>query len=318
MNINENDGPEKYLPEKENYFPHDFFSLLKEERNNELTKLSPNDSINYKNYFFEQNSLGNTEINSFLPLIPFEFQNSIQGKTETNTNDFIKRKRKSDEYSKEKNLNIEKKEENKEKKIVKNNISNKKRGARPKKETYNAKIGHNKWTDDNIIRKIKTAIFSYIRELLNKSLKYTNGEFLPLNTKLHKNLKRDENLKLFDKTIYNIYMNEDLNKAHINANNSNKNLIKKILEENLEIETIKILKMKFIDVLKYIREKDLEKFLNKIKEKEEKKEGEKREEVIPEEESIEHFMELVKHYLNEYVNWFTFKNGRNTNKSKKI
>ena len=94
---------------------------MKEERNNEPTNLSSNDSINYKNYLFEQNSLGNIEIKSFLPLFSFEFTNSIQGKTETNTNDFIKRKRKSDEFSKEKNLNIGKKEENVEKKIVMNN-----------------------------------------------------------------------------------------------------------------------------------------------------------------------------------------------------
>ena len=155
-------------------------------------------------------------------------------------------------------------------------------------------------------------------EGLNKSLKYTNGEFLPLNTELHKNLKREDNLKLLDKTIYEIYMNEDLNKAHINANNSNKNLIKKILEENLEIETIKILKMKFIDVLNNIREKDLENFLNKIKEKEEKKEGEKKEEEIPEEESIDNFMKFVKLRIDEYEDWFLLKSGRNRNKGKKI
>ena len=76
------------------------------------------------------------------------------------------------------------------------------------------------------------------------------------------------------------------------------------MEENVEKKTLKILKMKFQDVLNLIREKDLENFLEKIKEKEKKNKGK----------SIDSYMELVNYLLKDYENWFKRKNGKNTNK----
>ena len=99
-------------------------------------------------------------------------------------------------------------------------------------------------------------------------------------------------------------MSEDLNGHHINNNDSNKNLIKKIFEENIEIKTINILNMKFSDILKHIRENDLQNFLKLIKDKEEKKK----------EESFDKYIKTVIHYLNEYEDWFKKTKGKNTNK----
>ena len=321
------------MAEKENYLSNDFSTLIKDIGIGEFLSPNLNESIKAKNNIFDENYQGYSHISSFPSLFSFEYPYSISGTIESNTKDYSNKKRKRDEYYDENIVHSIEKEERKEKRIVKNNNSNEKRGARLKNQTYDTKAGHNKLAADNIIRKIKTAIFSYILEQLNKSLKYTKpfglssmwgprtaaGEFLPLNSEFHKNLKKEDNLKLFDKTIYDIYINEDLNKSHMNTNNSNKTLIKKILEENLEIETIKILKMKFIDILNYIREKDLENFLNKIKDKEEKKEGEKKEEeILEEEESIDKYMEFVKFYIYEYENWFLLRNGRNTSRRQKI
>lgn len=111
-------------------------------------------------------------------------------------------------------------------------------------------------------------------------------------------------MKLLDRTVYDLYINEDLNKTYINGNDSNKILIKNLYEENVEKKTLKILKMKFKDVLNYIKEKGMENFLEKIKEKEKKNKGE----------SIDLYMDFVKHLLKEYENWFKVKNGRNPKK----
>ena len=108
-------------------------------------------------------------------------------------------------------------------------------------------------------------------------------------------------------TIYDIYMNTDLNKRYINIPDSNKTLIKKIYEEQIEKDTINILKKKFKDILEYIREKDLDNFLTSIKEREIKK-GNK---------LVESYMEDVKKMLFKYEFWFKVKLARNSRKNKK-
>ena len=99
-------------------------------------------------------------------------------------------------------------------------------GRRLKGETYDNEASHNKYSDDNIITKLKTAIFKYILNLLNQSLEFTKYKFYPLNVKLNTCLKKEFNIKLLERTIYDIYNTEDLNKTYINGNDSNKKLIK--------------------------------------------------------------------------------------------
>ena len=69
---------------------------------------------------------------------------------------------------------------------------------------------------------------------MNDSLELSKNKFYPLNKRLNQNIKRDFNIKLLDRTIYDIYITEELNKNYINKNESNKILIKRILEENIE------------------------------------------------------------------------------------
>ena len=75
---------------------------------------------------------------------------------------------------------------------------------------------------------------------------------------------------MLDRTIYDIYLNSDLNKKYAQIPDLNKTLIKKIYNENTETDVKNILKKKFIDILNYIKEKDLEYFLNKIGDRERK------------------------------------------------
>ena len=151
----------------------------------------------------------------------FEFSNSIQGRTELNSIEVLsKRKRNRDK------IDNEDKENSEEKKLVNNNANTKKMGRRLKGETYDNEASHNKYSDDNIITKLKTAIFKYILNLLNQSLEFTKYKFYPLNVKLNTCLKKEFNIKLLERTIYDIHNTEDLNKTYINGNDSNKKLIK--------------------------------------------------------------------------------------------
>ena len=306
LNLNEEDDESNdYLPQKENFFSHDFISLNGDIKSKIHQKLLVHDDINFLN----QNSFVHNQKNSYIIFNPFELLNSIQGKKKSNSLDFFsgnKRKNTKEKEENEDKENVSSKEEIEDKKIDVNN-SFRKMGRRLKDEVYSTEAKHDKFKDDNIIRKIKTFIFKYILIKLNESLEFTKYKFYPLNAALRKNIKKDFNIKLLDRTIFDLYNTEDLNKTYRNGNDSNKILIKKILDENKEKKTIDILNMKFRDVLNHIREKDLENFLGKIKEKEKKNKGK----------PIDLYMENVAHLLKDFEKWFERKNGRELGKKHK-
>ena len=298
-----------FNPNDKNY--KSFKDFLNKEENNSFHNLSSKNEFNGQNYsynegknednenenIFDKSYLGLSPKNSFLFLNTFELPNSISGKTESNSLEFLsKRKRNRDAI-----VNGDK--ENSEEKL--DNDENKKIGRRLKDEFYENEAKHNKYSEDNIITKLKTAIFKYILNHLNQSLEFTKYKFYPLNVKLSTCLKKDFNVKLLERTIYDIYSKEDSNKNYINGNDSNKKLIKKIYEQKIEKKTINILNMKFIDVLNHIREKDMENFLKKIENKNRGK-------------SNDSFMEDVKFLLLNYERWFRIKKGRNIKKIKQI
>jgi len=304
--IKEDDEFSDYLPQKENFFSHDFILLngdIKSKNHQQLQDID--DDVNFLN----QNSFVHNKKNSYINLNSFELFNSISGKTKSNSLHFFSGKKRKNTEAKEENEdneNISSKEEIKDKKINVNNNS-RKMGRRLKDEAYSTEAKYDKFKDDNIIRKIKTFIFKYILIKLNESLEFTKYKFYPLNAALRKNIKKDFNLKLLDRTIFDLYNTEDLNKTYRNGNDSNKILIKKIIDENIEKKTINILNMKFRDILNHIREKDLENFLGKIKEKEEKNKGK----------LIDLYMENVAHFLKDFESWFERKNGRELVKKQK-
>ena len=178
---------------------------------------------------------------------------------------------------------------------------NSNRGRRKKNIEYDDKPQHSKFKEDNIIQKIKTFIFDYILDHLNKSLKLQIYKFYPLTKELNINLKKEFNEKLLERTIYDIYMNSDLNMRYISIPDSNRTLIKKIYEENIEIETINILEKRFKDILDYIREKDLENFLTNFRLREIKKDDK----------FIDSYMKEVKKNLFKYEFFFQAKQRRN-------
>ena len=295
-----------FLVEKENNYPLVIYPV-EDEDNIKILMPNSNDLIKIQNDIFEAIGLGNYPINLSLSSKAIDVQNIMNGKTEPNSKDFLGKKRNLEKDEKENIDNIILKEENNEIKENikdKDNDDNKTKGRRKKEDSYENYADHNKFSEDNIIRKIKTFIFKYILELLNKSLEHTNLRFYPLNKDLNENLKRDFNEELLNRTIYDIYLNSEVNKRFPNSLYSNKYLIKKIFKEKSEKKTMKILSMKYIDILKHIRENDLKYFLQKIKEKERKNKGN----------FIDLYMKAVNYMLNQYENWFISKRGRNTTK----
>ena len=190
------------------------------------------------------------------------------------------------------------------------NLDENKPGRRKEDGIYYESAKHTKDNEDNIMRKIKTFVFQYILRLLNDSLIDKNKEFYPLETELNENLKKDFNMELLDRTILDIYKNSKLNERHKFRGEANKNLIEKILEENVELKTIKILSMTFRDIIEQIKEKDSLIILEEIRKKESR-----RKKNTPK--IIDSYLEKLKALLSDYEGWFAIKLGRNSEKRKK-
>ena len=198
----------------------------------------------------------------------------------------------------------------KKEKIFKIAKTNRKIGRIKKDSLLKGK--HDKLSEDNIIRKLKRYILDYILLILNHSFKYRNIKFLSLNKKMKERLKRDENLELLNRTIADIFSNTKMNKVSEKKGKSNKDLIIKIYEENIETETIKILDMTFQEILNEIRDKYLDDFLRGIKEKEIKMESKnKKNNNYQKDFDIEKYLDEIKVLLFKFEEWFKEKNGRN-------
>ena len=177
-----------------------------------------------------------------------------------------------------------------------------KRGRKKKMISKLIKSGHNKNNEDNIMRKIKTHLFEYIVNQLNLSLSDKRKKFYKIDKSLSENLKKDFNMELMEKRIFDIFMNTKISKKYKRISDKfyNAKLINTILAENIEKETIKLLSMKIIDMINFIIENQLEEFLSIIENKEKG----------IDESNSEEYMSLLRKVLINYQNWFSIKRGR--------
>ena len=167
--------------------------------------------------------------------------------------------------------------------------------------------GHNKYSKDNTIQKIKTNIMEYkIINRLNRSLKNKGCKFYRLHKALSENLKKSFNQKLLETTIRDLfyYINiSDKCRTSIKPL-SNRNLIDTIEAEQVETETLKILNMTYHDIINKVREEELDDFLNYIKSREKQNEDN------------DEYMKSLKELLNNFKKWFDDKEGRKSKKKK--
>ena len=274
------------------------------EKKLKIDELNRRQETAIKDVFFKDNNASYSTI-SFRDTNKLSSDSFIYGLTESDSKILLNKKRKQEINSDENNNGNNLEEDNFVKKEDIISIKgNSKRGRRKKNVEYDDEPHHDKFTEDNIIQRIKTFIFDYILERLNKSLKYESRRFYQLTKTLNSNLKKDFNEELLGKTIYEIYMTSDLCMRFINIPDANRELIKKIYEEKIEIETINILDKKFKEILDYIRKKDLDNFLTNFRLRVMKKDNK----------SIDLYMKEVRKMLFKYEFYFQKKIGRNTKK----
>ena len=208
-----------------------------------------------------------------------------------------------------------------------------KRGRKRKED--NIKGAHNKFSQDNIMRKIKSFFLNSCFELINKSIKNKQIQLLKLNSEIGENLKRDYNLKLLDTTLKNLFFDSKISlkyrKKIKTYYNLNKKIIIKIFQENKEKEAIQLLNLTYkelfqifrkkledidldlkikindIEILKGNDFKDILNFIEEIREKEINKNEEKQ--------NIDIYLENIKNLCINYENWFSGKKGRNRKKT---
>ena len=153
---------------------------------------------------------------------------------------------------------------------------NKKLGRKKLTDNKETKVLHDKYSFDNTVRKIKAKLFNAILAILNKSLeqeennnntqqrkrkiKVRNGCFLKIEQKTIINTNIKDNLELLNTTLKKIFsrdVGKKVAKYSVYGENYNKNLIKKIEENNKKYKnTNDILNMTFFQCLKHFRKSE--------------------------------------------------------------
>ena len=115
-----------------------------------------------------------------------------------------------------------------------------KRGRKIIKEDNNKyKKEHNKYSEDNIIKKIKAKLFFYplifLNNILNRKI-YDKNRLYPIDYKYINKLNKDIDLKMLKMPLKDIYSLDVSSKYPSIAEQFNKNVINKIIEKKIEVE----------------------------------------------------------------------------------
>ena len=188
------------------------------------------------------------------------------------------------------------------------NVENKLNMGRKPKNVMEKGI-HNKYSEDNIMRKIKSKYLKYTLNLINKSIKNKKLKLFKFDSEISKNLKKDFNKILMNTTFRELYENRPLSSRYkrkaIDNRYLNKDKIKKIYSEyrDKEIDAINILNKTYKELFEYFIRNNLNAFLNEIYEKE--KEKNEPEDVIV------NYVKKIEYLCNNYEQYFMGLKGRN-------
>ena len=138
--------------------------------------------------------------------------------------------------------------------------------GRKRKYIYGGK--HNKFSNDNMTRKLKSKLFEAILKILNDSFSPVIFEtsknnlnkiynikpfFLKIKQDIIKNINVNNNLKLLNSKLKDIFSNEVSKKVASFGLNYNKNLINTIYKEKKHHKVISILERTFLESLEQFR-----------------------------------------------------------------
>ena len=221
----------------------------------------------------------------------------------------------------------------------KNSIFQTKKRGRRKTLDGTSEKAHNKYSEDNVIKKIKKIIFDSsissvnkvidlytdedkknnlkrkIRKTITKNRREKKNEGLlkPLDFAIGNNLKRDYFLKLLNMDLKE-FLSQNINgKFKLLKKDSNKIIIDEISNDNEIFESIfKIKVEEYIDFFTEKREIDI---IQKIES--EKKVKFKRANIVLNKINDKRYYSIFYSMLNNFKSWFTKKNGRKRNTSNK-
>ena len=135
----------------------------------------------------------------------------------------------------------------------------KKRGRKSKSEKNNEENGeHNKYSNDNMQRKIKHLIIKNTQDLINYNISekdFSSPKLLTLNQEQIFNSKVEFNKAFLQKTLKDIYSENISNRYH-KPSNYNKTLIDNLINSGKEENKIffkKLFDVKFIECLEHFR-----------------------------------------------------------------
>ena len=133
--------------------------------------------------------------------------------------------------------------------------SKKKTGRKPKNPISN--VEHTKYSDDNILRKIKVKFFHKLIKYINKKIesKYIGiAKILkPLKGEISQNNTINFNRQLMDSKLKTIFSNNDINgKFKLCEKDYNKNVIDEIYQNNIQ-ELINIFELTFLEAFNIFR-----------------------------------------------------------------
>ena len=180
-----------------------------------------------------------------------------------------------------------------------------------KKKFSNETGRHNKYSDDNLIRKTKNKILKKILNYINNIINDKNKELLNLSPKELAIANINYNKELFNRTLKDIFSSEISRKYLKYEVFHNKNVIEKLLnDEDIEkrdfYETL--FNLTFLDCIKHIRGETSFPVLNKL--------GSLNDIVKDLDEDIE-YKEFFKNFIQNYEEKINSKKGRVKKKKEK-
>ena len=205
--------------------------------------------------------------------------------------------------------------------------------GRKKKSNAVNKGKHDKFSKDNIVRKIKSNLFNSILRFVNSSTieveienpkknskkkLYYKPFFLKFEQEIITNINTEFNLNLLKMRLKDIFSNNTSKKVEKNfGTDKNKKLVEKIYEENIQKRTIEILNMTLYQCMEHFRgskyyqelsgfEKEYKDVIDELEKKEKNDDEDNGEEYIKE----------FKNLLNTFKEYYENKNTRKSRKKR--
>ena len=298
-------GVSPFFFEEKNYDENDGYDLF-----NKYESMFDGDyqNFNFDNFKTELAEQKDEQLNDFFdPLDIFPKYNTEEPKSKLKTMDtdpkkYLEKKRET-KNSLENEEESKRDEENTKSKDIKGEIFSitkelEKKINKGRKSKFKIGGKHNKFSPDNMVRKLKSNLFEVLLRFINASIEEEEVEVLDKNKKtkiclkpfllkidqeIIKNTNVEINLNLLLSTLKEIFSNDVSKKVENHGLDKNKKLIEKIYAENKQKKTISILNMTLNQCLEQFRgskkykeleglEKEFENVIKGLKEKGESEE----------------------------------------------